>query len=72
VLTNVFALSGSWYLVMLGAVAAMVVAPCGVWPFIRDRFSIEWLSIARKLAATATAAKTTAITPAPPTNPEHV
>jgi branched-chain amino acid transport system permease protein len=50
-LTNVLALSGSWYLVALGAVAVltMLFAPRGIWPFIRDRFGIEWLSISRKL-----------------------
>jgi branched-chain amino acid transport system permease protein len=58
-LTNVFALSGSWYLVALGAVAvtAMLIAPRGLWPFVRDRFGIEWLSISRKLADAAAPAK---------------
>ena len=48
-LTNVFALSGSWYLVTLGAIAVitMLVAPRGIWPFIRDRFGIELLSVRR-------------------------
>ena len=64
-MTNVFALSGSWYLVTLGAVAvtAMLVAPRGIWPFIRDRFGIEWLSISRKLADAATPAGAATITP---------
>ena len=64
-LTNVFALSGSWYLVTLGAVAvtAMLIAPRGIWPFIRDRFGIEWLSISRKLADAATPAGAATITP---------
>ena len=50
-LTNVLALSGSWYLIALGsiAVATMLIAPRGIWPFVRDRFGIEWLSISRKL-----------------------
>ena len=54
-LTNVFALSGSWYLIALGAVAVttMLIAPRGIWPFIRDRLRIEWLSISRKLPAVA-------------------
>jgi len=54
-LTNVFALSGSWYLIALGAVAVttMLVAPRGIWPFVRDQFGIEWLSISRKPPATA-------------------
>jgi branched-chain amino acid transport system permease protein len=69
-LTNVLGLSGSWYLVTLGAVAvaAMLVAPRGIWPLIRDRYRIEWLGISRKLAGTA--AKTAAITPAAAPNPE--
>jgi branched-chain amino acid transport system permease protein len=51
VLTNVFALSGSWYLIALGAVAvtAMLLAPRGIWPFVRDHLGIEWLSISQKL-----------------------
>jgi branched-chain amino acid transport system permease protein len=50
-LTNVFALSGSWYLVALGSVAVltMLLAPRGIWPLVRDHFGIEWLSISRKL-----------------------
>jgi branched-chain amino acid transport system permease protein len=57
-LTNVFALSGSWYLVALGAVAVttMLIAPRGIWPFIRERLGIEWLSISRKLPPVATIA----------------
>jgi branched-chain amino acid transport system permease protein len=49
--TNVLGLSGSWYLVALGSVAVvtMLVAPRGIWPFLRDRFGLEWLSVARKL-----------------------
>jgi branched-chain amino acid transport system permease protein len=50
-LTNVLALSGSWYLIALGSIAVltMLVAPKGIWPFIRDRLGVEWLSISRKL-----------------------
>jgi branched-chain amino acid transport system permease protein len=50
-LTNVFALSGTWYLIALGTVAvtAMLIAPRGIWPFMRDRLGIEWLSISQKL-----------------------
>jgi branched-chain amino acid transport system permease protein len=50
-LTNVFALSGTWYLIALGtvAVSAMLIAPRGIWPFMRDRLGIEWLSISQKL-----------------------
>jgi branched-chain amino acid transport system permease protein len=74
-LTNVFALSGSWYLVTLGAVAvtAMLIAPRGIWPFIRDRFGIEWLSISRKLADAATPARAATITPeAATTSPKRI
>ena len=73
-LTNVFALSGSWYLVTLGAVAvtAMLVAPRGIWPFVRDHFGIEWLSISRKLADAATPAGAATITPDAATSPERI
>ncbi len=50
-LTNVFALSGSWYLIALGSMAA----PRGIWPFVRDRLGIEWLGITRKLPVVAEA-----------------
>ena len=74
-LTNVLALSGSWYLVTLGAAAvtAMLIAPRGIWPFIRDRFGIEWLSISRKLADAATPARAATITPeAATTSPKRI
>src|SRR5262249_6826719 len=50
VVTVVFALSGSWYLVGLGAVAmaAMLYAPAGLWPMVRDRFKIAGLSVRRR------------------------
>ncbi|PYM16667.1 MAG: branched-chain amino acid ABC transporter permease [Candidatus Rokuibacteriota bacterium] len=50
VVTVVFALSGTWYLVGLGAVAmaAMLYAPAGLWPMLRDRFRIDWLSVRRR------------------------
>ena len=49
VVTVVFALTGSWYLVGLGAVAIVVMlyAPAGLWPMMRDRFRIDWLSVRR-------------------------
>jgi branched-chain amino acid transport system permease protein len=49
--TNVFALPGSWYLIALGtaAVVTMLVAPAGIWPFIRGRLGIEWLSVKRQV-----------------------
>ena len=47
--TNWLGLEGSWYLVALGAVAilTMLVAPKGLWPEIRDRFGLDWLSVRR-------------------------
>jgi branched-chain amino acid transport system permease protein len=53
---NLFAFSGSWYLIALGSVAVltMLFAPRGIWPFVRDRLGVEWLSIARKLPTIAT------------------
>jgi branched-chain amino acid transport system permease protein len=47
--TNALALTGSWYLIALGTVAVltMLVAPTGIWPFVRDRLGIEWLSVKR-------------------------
>jgi hypothetical protein len=47
--------TGSWYLIALGTIAVitMLVAPRGMWPFVRDRLGIEWLSISRKLPAVA-------------------
>jgi branched-chain amino acid transport system permease protein len=49
--TNVLALSGSWYLIALGAVAVtvMLIAPRGIWPFVRDNLGIEWLGVSQKL-----------------------
>ncbi len=49
--TNVLALTGSWYLIALGAVAVitMFFAPKGLWPLIRDRFGFDWLSIRREV-----------------------
>ncbi len=72
-LTNVFALSGSWYLVALGAVAvtAMLVAPRGIWPLIRDHFGIEWLSISRKLADATAQAKHAIALPEATTHPKQ-
>lgn len=50
-LTVVFPLPGTWYLVAMGivAVATMLYAPKGLWPFIRDRFGVNWLSTRRAL-----------------------
>jgi len=51
--TNVFGLSGSWYLIALGAVAvsAMLIAQRGIWPSIRDRLRIDWLNVSQRLSA---------------------
>lgn len=50
-LTVVFPLSGTWYLVAMGvvAVATMLTAPQGLWPILRDRFKLDWLSVRRVL-----------------------
>lgn len=47
--TNGLGLDGSWYLVGLGAFAivTMLVAPKGLWPLIRDRWGVDWLSVRR-------------------------
>jgi len=45
---------------------------CGIWPFVRDRFGIEWLSISRKLADAATPAGAATITPEAATSPERI
>jgi branched-chain amino acid transport system permease protein len=49
--TNVFAFTGSWYLIALGTVAVitMLLAPTGLWPVIRDRFRLEWLGVNRRM-----------------------
>ncbi len=56
-LTSAFALSGSWYLITLGSIAVvtMLVAPRGIWPFVRDRFGIESLRISCELPVVAKA-----------------
>src|SRR4030095_14341263 len=50
VVTVVFGLPGTWYLVGLGVVemATMLYAPAGLWPMARDRFRVEWLSVRRR------------------------
>jgi branched-chain amino acid transport system permease protein len=50
VATDVLALSGTWYLVALGAaaMATMLFAPAGLWPVVRDRLGIDWLSVRRR------------------------
>jgi branched-chain amino acid transport system permease protein len=48
-LTVVFPLSGTWYLVAMGvvAVATMLFARQGLWPLIRDRAGADWLTVRR-------------------------
>ena len=50
-LTVVFPLSGTWYLVAMGvvAVATMLFAPRGLWPLVRDRAGVDWLTVRRAL-----------------------
>jgi branched-chain amino acid transport system permease protein len=49
--TLLLPVSGSWYLVTMGAIAAatMVVAPRGLWPFLSEKFGLQLLSIRRQL-----------------------
>jgi branched-chain amino acid transport system permease protein len=48
-LTVVFPLSGTWYLVAMGsvAVATMLYSPKGLWPILRDRVGLDWLTVRR-------------------------
>jgi len=50
VVTDLLTLSPSLYLVALGAVAmaAMLFAPEGLWPMVRDRWGVDWLSVRRR------------------------
>jgi len=58
IFTNALDLSGAWYLVAVGlvAMAAMLYAPNGLWPPIRDRFGITGLSVRRRPPASLRAA----------------
>jgi len=49
-LTVALPLTGTWYLVAMGAVAilTMLFAPQGLWPLMRDRLGIDWLSLKRR------------------------
>ena len=51
ILTVVFPLSGTWYLVAMGVVAVttMLLAPRGLWPLIRDRTGADWLTVRRTI-----------------------
>jgi branched-chain amino acid transport system permease protein len=50
-LTVVFPLSGTWYLVAMGsvAVATMLYSPKGLWPILRDRVGLDWLTVRRSV-----------------------
>jgi branched-chain amino acid transport system permease protein len=50
VTTVALGLSGSWYLVAMGAVAiaTMLFAPQGFWPLLRDRMQVSWLDVQRR------------------------
>lgn len=50
-LTVVFPLSGTWYLVAMGsvAVATMLYSPKGLWPILRDKAGLNWLTIRRAM-----------------------
>lgn len=51
--------SGTWYLCAVGIVAmlAMLYAPSGLWPMVRDRFGIRGLSVSRRSRRAASAAR---------------
>jgi branched-chain amino acid transport system permease protein len=53
-LTVVFPLSGTWYLVAMGlvAVTTMLFAPRGLWPLIRDWAGADWLTVRRTIQLT--------------------
>jgi branched-chain amino acid transport system permease protein len=48
--SDLLPVSGSWYLVTMGAIAAvtMVVAPRGLWPLLQEMFGVELFAIRRK------------------------
>ncbi|MDO6964649.1 branched-chain amino acid ABC transporter permease [Rhizobium alvei] len=50
-LTVVFPLSGTWFWVAMGsvAVATMLFAPQGLWPWLRDRLRIDWMVVRRRM-----------------------
>jgi branched-chain amino acid transport system permease protein len=58
--TGVLGLSGSWYLIAVGAIAIATVlfAPRGIWPVLRHRFGIAWLSVRRSMPAAASSSTT--------------
>jgi branched-chain amino acid transport system permease protein len=49
-LTVVFPLTGTWYLVAMGliAVVTMLFAPQGLWPLVADRLHLRWLTVQRR------------------------
>jgi branched-chain amino acid transport system permease protein len=52
-LTVFLPLTGTWYLVAMGIVAilTMLYAPQGLWPLLRNRLGIDWLSLERRMPA---------------------
>jgi len=54
VLTVVFPLTGTWYLVAMGLVAilTMLFAPEGLWPLLSRRLGISWLRVQRRFPST--------------------
>jgi len=54
-LTVIVPLSGAWYLAAMGvvAVATMLFAPKGLWPLLRDRMGVDWLTVRRTLSPSA-------------------
>ena len=53
-LQDYLAAFGTWYLITLGALAAivMLVAPSGLWGFVAERFDIELFPLRRRLSST--------------------
>jgi branched-chain amino acid transport system permease protein len=49
IVTDQLGLSAGWYLVALGLVAVVIMlwSPRGLWPVLRDRFGIKFLSVRR-------------------------
>jgi branched-chain amino acid transport system permease protein len=54
---------GSWYLIMLGglAAAAMLIAPRGIWGFVAGRFGLQVFPIRRRLQIRSAVSKPTAL-----------
>ena len=61
-MTIAFGLSAGWYLVGLGtvAIATMLYEPAGLWPRLRNRLGVDWLSVRRVPPALAGAERSAA------------